>query len=359
MGLFKHHHLHYGRREDRRPCADSIQGAYMDTSTQQAAHQRKPSRLKVVFTWIGLVFFLIAALGNLISPANIGGALICIAFAIPFAWAIYCRRRDKKSRELLPNAPTQEYFPTHSFGTDPASTQVMPTLHPPVRTPRRWGRVATITVVVGLVGALMTPSSGPTDTEVTAAETSSPAPTTDNRAAKEAREAEESSARSSEAKKSEERKAQLAQESSARESERVKAEEEAARESERAKAEEEAREREAQAERDRVAAEEAAAEERERVAQEEDAAAERERVAHEQAAIAEQERIRTQQQAAAAPAPAPAPAPAASQSVTYKNCTDVWNRLGRPIHAGEPGYTAGPRKLDGNSDGVGCESDPR
>ena len=66
------------------------------------------------------------------------------------------------------------------------------------------------------------------------------------------------------------------------------------------------------------------------------------------------------------PAPAPAPAPATKQAVApapsgayYANCTAVWNALGRPIYPSDPGYTAGPRKLDGNSDGVGCEKDPR
>ncbi|MTD15467.1 hypothetical protein GIS00_16145 [Nakamurella sp. YIM 132087] len=49
--------------------------------------------------------------------------------------------------------------------------------------------------------------------------------------------------------------------------------------------------------------------------------------------------------------PAPTPAP----SVTYANCTDVWNTIGRPIRAGEPGYS---RKLDRDGDGVGCESRP-
>lgn len=44
---------------------------------------------------------------------------------------------------------------------------------------------------------------------------------------------------------------------------------------------------------------------------------------------------------------------------SYANCKDVWNTLGRPIHAGEPGYVAGHGKLDGDGDGVGCEKDPR
>ncbi|WP_257160021.1 excalibur calcium-binding domain-containing protein [Corynebacterium cystitidis] len=56
------------------------------------------------------------------------------------------------------------------------------------------------------------------------------------------------------------------------------------------------------------------------------------------------------------PAPQPAPQPAPSPTTTYKNCTDVWNRLGRPIYAGEPGYN---HRLDRDKDGVGCEYDPR
>ncbi|SES34809.1 excalibur calcium-binding domain-containing protein [Corynebacterium cystitidis] len=59
---------------------------------------------------------------------------------------------------------------------------------------------------------------------------------------------------------------------------------------------------------------------------------------------------------APAPAPQPAPQPAPSPSTTYKNCTDVWNRLGRPIYAGEAGYN---HRLDRDKDGVGCEYDPR
>ena len=50
-----------------------------------------------------------------------------------------------------------------------------------------------------------------------------------------------------------------------------------------------------------------------------------------------------------------APAPV----VSYLNCTDVWNRLGRPIGANEPGFEA---KLDHPTRGVvglGCEFDPR
>ncbi|HCM79997.1 MAG TPA: hypothetical protein DIS84_01950 [Corynebacterium stationis] len=65
---------------------------------------------------------------------------------------------------------------------------------------------------------------------------------------------------------------------------------------------------------------------------------------------------------AAKPAPAkqavakPAPAPRPAQTATYKNCTDVWNRLGRSIYARDAGFQS---KFDRDGDGVGCERDPR
>ena len=65
---------------------------------------------------------------------------------------------------------------------------------------------------------------------------------------------------------------------------------------------------------------------------------------------------------AAKPAPAkqavakPAPAPRPAQTATYKNCTDVWNRLGRYIYARDAGFQS---KFDRDGDGVGCERDPR
>ncbi len=43
-------------------------------------------------------------------------------------------------------------------------------------------------------------------------------------------------------------------------------------------------------------------------------------------------------------------------AATYKNCTDVWNRLGRPIYRGEPGFES---RFDADGDGVGCETRPR
>lgn len=67
---------------------------------------------------------------------------------------------------------------------------------------------------------------------------------------------------------------------------------------------------------------------------------------------------------AVAPAPtqAPATAPVAqppaqpAAPVYYANCTAVWDAIGRPLRAGEPGYEA-PR-LDRNRDGIACETRP-
>lgn len=69
------------------------------------------------------------------------------------------------------------------------------------------------------------------------------------------------------------------------------------------------------------------------------------------------------QEVAPAPAPevvapqvvAPAPAPVQTNR-TYKNCSEVWNVLGRSIRQGEPGYGT---HLDRDRDGIGCESRPR
>lgn len=61
---------------------------------------------------------------------------------------------------------------------------------------------------------------------------------------------------------------------------------------------------------------------------------------------------------AATPTPPPAPAetPKPVDPVNYKNCTDVWNSIGKPITPGDPGFLP---KFDRDGDGVGCENDPR
>ncbi|QQU85249.1 excalibur calcium-binding domain-containing protein [Corynebacterium riegelii] len=89
---------------------------------------------------------------------------------------------------------------------------------------------------------------------------------------------------------------------------------------------------------------------------EEREAAERARVAEEQRL--EQERIereRAEQEAVPQQFVAPAQAPQ-QPSAYYRNCRAVWDAIGGPIHAGQPGYDS---HLDRDGDGVGCEKDPR
>nr|WP_306482677.1 excalibur calcium-binding domain-containing protein [Corynebacterium riegelii] len=109
-------------------------------------------------------------------------------------------------------------------------------------------------------------------------------------------------------------------------------------------------------EREREAAEaEASRAEEARLAEEREAA-ERARVAEEQRL--EQERIereRAEQEAVPQQFVAPAQAPQ-QPSAYYRNCRAVWDAIGGPIHAGQPGYDS---HLDRDGDGVGCEKDPR
>ena len=56
------------------------------------------------------------------------------------------------------------------------------------------------------------------------------------------------------------------------------------------------------------------------------------------------------------PALAPAPAPAPAAAPYYQNCTAVWNAIGRPITASDPGFAS---RHDRDGDGVGCENGPR
>jgi hypothetical protein len=56
---------------------------------------------------------------------------------------------------------------------------------------------------------------------------------------------------------------------------------------------------------------------------------------------------------AASTAPAPAPAPSPAPTAPFENCAAARAAGAAPVHRGEPGYGA---HLDGNDDGVGCES---
>ncbi|WP_225432899.1 excalibur calcium-binding domain-containing protein [Bifidobacterium saimiriisciurei] len=52
----------------------------------------------------------------------------------------------------------------------------------------------------------------------------------------------------------------------------------------------------------------------------------------------------------------PVPSTPAKPSTHYKNCKEVWNAIGRPLHRGEPGYST---DLDSDHDGIACETRPK
>ena len=91
-------------------------------------------------------------------------------------------------------------------------------------------------------------------------------------------------------------------------------------------------------------------------------AAERERE-RERARVAEEQRLeqgriereRAEQEAVPQQFVAPVQVPQ-QPSAYYRNCRAVWDAIGGPIHAGQPGYDS---HLDRDGDGVGCEKDPR
>lgn len=285
---------------------------------------KKPSRWGAIIAWVILLIALLTMFISISSGSSterVGGALVSSAIGFPAAWALYCRSVDRKNAIGF-------------SGT---------------RKPRRWATVSVAAIAILMAGGFILPSTETADikpatvekTEVpstTAAKKTSGATSDDeDKAAEESRkkDAQKKAAEKSAARESEEKKA---------EEERLQAEREAEVERQRLEAEQ------AQAEAERLAEEQILQAEREAEA-ERVATAERERVAQEQARI-EQERIQQQQIQQRAPV-------MPAQTTSYKNCTDVWNRIGRPIYAGEPGYVSGRGKLDGNSDGVGCEKDPR
>lgn len=292
---------------------------------------KNPGTLPRVLAWVGLFWGVLCIFTGLFGEPSLAGTfamlLIGLAFVIPSAWWLHCAAHDKKAIEHFEDTVrANEHLSQFLTAEDDLVLQGMSGLQPPRKKDRRWPIVAVASAILFVVGAVIMPadsgaSAGETGADSTTSETTTVKTSTSNSPTTSTR-PEPSTTRNTEA---EESKSRAAQESKRLEEERVEKERRAREEEQRIRAEEEQKQREA--------------EEAERVR------------------IAEQERIQSeqQQQQFVAPAPVPEPAP----SVSYANCTDVWNRLGRPIYPSDPGYTSGPRKLDGNSDGVGCESDPR
>lgn len=302
-----------------------------ETSTQQA---KKPGILAKVLAWIGLLWGVLCILTGLFGEPGLAGSLamllVGIAFVLPSGWWMYCAAQDRKAIDHFEDTlRTNEHLSQFLTVEDSLVMQGMGGVQPPRKKERRWPIVSITSIILFVLGAVVMPvepgattgnaGTGSSVTDTSTSNTSSLTPST--------------SSSQSQPLTTRDTASETSRSSAAEESRRLEREEE-----QRIRAEEERQKREAEeAERARIA-------ELERQ--------QREAEQTERARIAEQERIqREQQQQFVAPAPA--------QRVSYANCRDVWNRLGRPIYPSDPGYTAGPRKLDGNSDGVGCEQDPR
>lgn len=269
-----------------------------------------------ILAWAGLVFGLFLLLASVLgsSESRIGGVLVSLAFLLPSAWWFFCEKQDRKSRDAYKQDVHRHEELTRFLGPqDQSILNGLGEVESPKTFQRHWPLVTLGSIMLFLLGGLLLPpseseSSSPSSTGETATTaTSTPSAAVSSTA--ETKESEEA-IKSEEAKRSED----------ARRSAEMKAQQEA-----------EARRAEEQRLREQ--------------AQEEQA-----RMSAEQEVVPPVE-PNTQPQGLVAPPP--------QQRTSYANCKDVWNSIGRPIYAGEPGYTAGKGKLDGDSDGAGCEKDPR
>ncbi|WP_257963981.1 excalibur calcium-binding domain-containing protein [Corynebacterium riegelii] len=273
---------------------------------------QKPKAWKKLLAWGGFLWGFLSILVGVVDGGSFAEAagfiLFGLAFFAPSAWWMYCTAKDEKAfRQYRETLQTNENLAQFLTDADRVVLQGMSGVQPPRKVNRHWPVVTIGSIVALVVGTVITPleedgDSGSSSTPPTTV-SSSVSPAASTSAAFVTTSADEGAA----------------------EREREAAEAEASR------------------------AEEARlAEERE--------AAERERVAEEQRL--EQERIereRAEQEAVPQQFVAPAQAPQ-QPSAYYRNCRAVWDAIGGPIHAGQPGYDS---HLDRDGDGVGCEKDPR
>ena len=301
----------------------------MSTSLQAAAPNpkdlaRAPGLFGQSVAWLTVIWgglWILAGMSGDQEPAGmVALALVGLAFLIPSLWWLRCASKDKKAvQHYEDTVRTNAYLAQFLTEADQVVIQGMGTPHPPRKTPRHWPGVNALSAVLFMVGLMLMPveeEPAPTEPVANTTTSSSAASTTRSSAAlSTTRNTEAEASRSSAA------AASRSAEAAAREAvEREAAEREAA---ERARAEEAAR-------------------------------LQREAEEAERARIAEQQRLEQEQQHQfLAPARAPEPAPVVTY---YKNCTAVWNAIGSPIYAGQPGYDS---HLDRDGDGIGCERDPR
>ena len=278
---------------------------------------QKPKTWKKILAWGGFLWGFLSILVGVVDGGSFAEAagfiLFGLAFFAPSAWWMYCTAKDEKAfRQYRETLQTNENLAQFLTEADRVVLQGMSGLQPPRKVNRHWPVVTIGRIVALVVGTVITPleedgDSGSSSTPPTTVSSSvSPVLSTSATAVTTSADAD------------------------AAEREREAAEAEASRgEQERLDEEREAAEREV---------------------------AERERLAEEQRL--EQERIeRERAEQEVFPQQFVAPVQAPQQTSTYyRNCRAVWDAIGGPIHAGQPGYDS---HLDRDGDGVGCEKDPR
>lgn len=281
---------------------------------------RAPGVFGQSVAWLAVAWGALCVLAGVLSyddlAVMVAMVLVGVAFLIPSLWWLRCASRDNKAvKQYEDTVRTNAYLSQFLTEADQVVIQGMGTPRPPEKTPRHWPGVSALSAVLVMAGLILMPAKDePAPTEPVANTTTSASAATTTRSS-----AALSTTRNTEAEAS--RASAAAASRSAEAAVREAAEREAA---ERARAEEAAR-------------------------------LQREAEEAERARIAEQQRLEQEQQQHqfVAPARAPEPAPAAAY---YKNCTAVWNAIGSPIYAGQPGYDS---HLDRDGDGIGCERDPR
>ena len=303
----------------------------MSTSLQAAAPNPKdlahaPGLFGQSVAWLAVAWGVLCVLAGALSYDDLPGmaAMIALglAFLIPSLWWLRCASKDRKAvKHYEDTVRTNAYLTQFLTEADQVVIQGMGTPRPPEKTPRHWPGVIALSAVLFIASVILMPvEEDPAPTEPVASTTTSSSATSTTTSSSAAL----STTRNTEAEAS--RSSAAAASRSAEAAAREAAEREAA---------------------EREAAERARAEEAARL-QREAEEAERARIAEQQPLEQEQ-----QQHQFVAPARAPEPAPAAAY---YKNCTAVWNAIGSPIYAGQPGYDS---HLDRDGDGIGCERDPR
>ena len=273
----------------------------------------KPKTWKRILAWGGFLWGFLSILVGVVDGGSFAEAagfiLFGLAFFAPSAWWMYCTAKDEKAfhqyRETL---QTNENLAQFLTDADRVVLQGMSGVQPPRKVNRHWPVVTIGSIVALVIGTVITPLE---DEDGDSAPSSTPPTTVSSSVSPAAGSSATSVTTSADA--------------DAAEREREAAEAEASRAEE------------ARLERDRVAAE------RERVAEEQ--RLEQERI----------ERERAEQEAVPQQFVAPVQAPQ-QPSAYYRNCRAVWDAIGGPIHAGQPGYDS---HLDRDGDGVGCENDPR